>query len=92
MIKSREDLIMMTGPIMIGGGRHPMIERCALCGGGADNVADGKIVHGTTCVLVSDKVTHVRMIGCVLTPAESKPEPEQKQKLGWKQRILRKVT
>ena len=62
MLISREDLTMITGPILIGGGRFPRTERCALCGGGGDK--SGVIAHGQTCVLASEQVTHVRMTGC----------------------------
>lgn len=63
MLKSREDLTMILGPHLVGGGRYPRIERCALCGGGSDGVSD-EIVHEPACVLASAKVTHVRMTGC----------------------------
>ncbi len=87
MLKSREDLIMIIGPLLAGGGRYPMIQRCSLCGGGGDG-DHGDIVHGDTCVLADTKVTHVRMIGCRYQP---KPVSDAAKIISgwakWKQKI-----
>lgn len=73
MLQSREDLTMVEGPIMVGGGRHPWIQRCALCGGGADGRKDDKIIHAPSCVLAPASVTHVKMIGVRHSP-KAKPD------------------
>jgi len=64
MLVSREDLTMITGPMLIGGGRFPRFQHCALCGGEGGLDRKGEVVHGKTCVLASKAVTHVRMTGC----------------------------
>lgn len=75
---------MVEGPIMVGGGRHPWIQRCALCGGGADGRKDDKIIHAQSCVLAPESVTHVKMIG-VRHSLKTKTKPDVLSK--WKRML-----
>jgi hypothetical protein len=71
MIKSRDDLTMLSG-FNILGSDGPRITNCVLCGG--EGKRDGDIDHSRACVLAASRVTHVKITGVHCRVKEAKPK------------------
>ena len=61
MLKSRQDLTMLSGFAILGDTDGPTEKHCVLCGFGV--IGDRDIEHASTCPLDSETVTHVRITG-----------------------------